>query len=539
MVQDQLFDVHKNSSTKRAMDNPAIEPPSLPLSSSSYIGVSGKEQCRSAGSSACGPHESLRSNRFNRFSRHFPPPLLRKLLRAGRIEENGICPLPVEERKEQRFLNIFTIWFSINSNILAITFGMLGPLAYNLSLRDSALVILFFNFLVSCAPALLATFGPKTGMRQMIHARYSFGRWLVTIPVLLNLATLTGFNAIICVVGGQCLSAISSGSITPSTGIVIIAIVSLIVSFAGFKVLHIFETYSFLPALISIIITAGVGGRALTEQSTPAGGATAANILTFGMIIAAYQIPWGAIASDLTTYFDPKVPSWRVFHYTYWGLLIPTALLMTFGAAIAGALPNNPTWTQGNEAYGIGGVLAAILNSAGGFGKFVVVLQSLSLLGNTCGSFYAITLNFQALAPIFLRVPRYIFAVVITAIIIPVAIYAYQDFYTSLSNFMSLISYWSASFVGIVIADHVVIRSCRFDSYDLSIWNRGHKLPLGIAAIASAVFSFSLVVPCVKEEWYTGPIASWTGDIGFEVAFVLSALAYVPLRLLEKKLSSR
>lgn len=212
---------------------------------------------------------------------------------------------------------------------------------------------------------------------------------------------------------------------------------------------------------------------------------------------------------------------------------------MTLGAAIAGALPNNPAWEEGNEADGVGGVLAAMLSKAGGFGKFVAVLQTLSLLGNTCSSFYAITLNFQALAPILFRVPRYIFAVAITATIIPVAIYASRDFYTSLSNFMSLISYWSASFVGIVIADHVVIRCCRFDSYDQSIWDKGHELPPGIAAIASTILSFGLVVPCMKEEWYTGPIASKAGDIGFEVAFALSALAYVPLRLLEKRLTGR
>ncbi|KAG5953269.1 hypothetical protein E4U53_006197 [Claviceps sorghi] len=538
MVQHQFSDDdHKNSPTKRVTDSEAIDLAASRLSALSRTGSNSKEQRRDR-PSACGSDKGPHSDQVSKLSRRFPP-LLQKLLRGGRIEENGIRPVPVEERKEQRFFHIFTIWFSVNCNVLAIAFGMLGPLAYHLSLRDSALVILFFNLLACGAPGLLATFGPKTGMRQMIHARYSFGRHLVILPVLLNLATLTGFNVIICVVGGQCLSAISSGSITPSIGIVIIAIVSLIVSFAGFKVLHIFETFSSIPALISIIIAVGVGGTGLTNQSTPSDSAMAADILTFGMIVAAYQIPWGAIASDLTTYFDPQVPSWRVFHYTYWGLLIPTVLLMTLGAAIAGALPNNPAWGQGNEAYGIGGVLAAMLSSAGGFGKFVVVLQSLSLLGNTCSSFYAITLNFQALAPIFFRVPRYLFAVITTAVIIPVAIYAYRDFYTSLSNFMSLISYWSASFVGIVIADHVVIRRCRFDSYNLSSWNRGDELPLGIAALAGAVLSSGLVVPCVREEWYMGPIASKTGDIGFEVAFALSALAYMPLRMVEKKLSGR
>lgn len=57
----------------------------------------------------------------------------------------------------------------------SITFGMLGPLSYNLSLRDSSLVILFFCMLSTVPPAFLAILGPKTGMRQMIQARYSFG----------------------------------------------------------------------------------------------------------------------------------------------------------------------------------------------------------------------------------------------------------------------------------------------------------------------------------------------------------------------------
>jgi hypothetical protein len=44
--------------------------------------------------------------------------LFHKALRMGRVEEKGIQPIPVEERTVTRFYNIFTIWASINSNIL-------------------------------------------------------------------------------------------------------------------------------------------------------------------------------------------------------------------------------------------------------------------------------------------------------------------------------------------------------------------------------------------------------------------------------------
>lgn len=191
-----------------------------------------------------------------------------------------------------------------------VLFGLLGPQIYGLSLRDSSLVILFFCLLSTIFPAYLATLGPKTGMRQMIQARYSFGRYLVTVPVLLNLATLTGFIVIICVIGGQCLAAVSDDGVNADVGIVIIALLGLIVSFAGFKVLHYYETYAFIPAIIAIAIAAGCGGHELRNQAVPETPATAPPIVTFGMIVASYMIPWAAIASDLTTYFDPDVPSY-------------------------------------------------------------------------------------------------------------------------------------------------------------------------------------------------------------------------------------
>jgi purine-cytosine permease-like protein len=56
-----------------------------------------------------------------------------------------------------------------------ITFGMLGTTIFALSLRDASLIILFFTLVCTLAPAYLSTLGPKTGMRQMTQARFSFG----------------------------------------------------------------------------------------------------------------------------------------------------------------------------------------------------------------------------------------------------------------------------------------------------------------------------------------------------------------------------
>lgn len=52
---------------------------------------------------------------------------------------------------------------------------MVGTLSYGLSLRDASLVIIFFTLLTTIPPAFMGTLGPKTGLRQMIQARYAFG----------------------------------------------------------------------------------------------------------------------------------------------------------------------------------------------------------------------------------------------------------------------------------------------------------------------------------------------------------------------------
>lgn len=101
--------------------------------------------------------------------------------------------------------------------------------------------------------------------------------------------------------------------------------------------------------------------------------------------------------------------------YGYAGLVIPAVLLMTLGAAMGGALPSIPEWQQGYDTTDVGGVLAAMLTPAGGFGKFVVVVLSLTLIGNLSATMYAITLNFQILVPQLMVVPRYVFSIIVAA----------------------------------------------------------------------------------------------------------------------------
>lgn len=212
---------------------------------------------------------------------------------------------------------------------------------------------------------------------------------------------------------------------------------------------------------------------------------------------------------------------------------------MTLGSAIGNAIPNVPAWQAGYDETLVGGVMAAMLAPAGGFGKFLVVLLSFSLLGNLAATSYSVTLNLQLLLPFLVKVPRYLFSVVFVAIVIPVGIRAASDFFVNLENVVALIGYWSSAFLAIVLVEHFWFRRADPASYDPDAWNDAKRLPWGAAALSAGVLSFGLVVPSMAQVWWTGPIAEKTGDIGFELAFVASGVFYLPLRTLEKKWAGR
>jgi purine-cytosine permease-like protein len=153
---------------------------------------------------------------------------------------------------------------------------MVGTMSFGLSLRDASLVILFFTLISTVPVAFLCTWGPKTGMRQLVQARFAFGKYFVSVLVLLNLATLTGFCVVDSIIGGQALSAVKGGeTISATVGIVIIALLSLVIAFCGFRVLHRYERWAWIPALIALVIATKCGGKSLRKQ-VEAPAATAA-----------------------------------------------------------------------------------------------------------------------------------------------------------------------------------------------------------------------------------------------------------------------
>ncbi|KAJ6600015.1 cytosine-purine permease [Mycena vulgaris] len=459
---------------------------------------------------------------------------LTSCLRRCGVETHGIAPIPKEERGDTRTYQLFLMWFSNNMNITSLVGGAAGPVVFNLSLRDTTIILLITHAICCIIPAYFAIFGPKLGTRAMVHARFSWGVYGAAIPSTLNVLTTMGFLVLGILVGGQLLASVSP-HLTPTIGIVIIALVSLVVSFCGYQVIHWFESVAWIPTVLGIAVMIGVSGKHLAAgpSGPPYPPPTAASVLSFMATIAAGDVSWCAATPDYGVYHAGS--SAIIFTYTYLGIFLPCVVLHIMGAAFAAVAPGVPSWNAGyHGGNDLGGLVSAILAPCGRFGTCLVVLMALATSAPSAPTLYSFGMSLMNISTVFAKVPRYVLCVVGMAICIPLAVLGQTRFYTVLVTGIDIIGYWSGSYTGILLTEHVVFRRCDFARYKVSDWDQATKLPPGLAALLSFVGSFAAIVPCMAQTWYTGPVArAGTGDIGLLVGFVSAAVLYGALRPLE------
>ena len=88
------------------------------------------------------------------------------------LEARGISRVLPEDKHNggtMGYLQMFTLWFSINVVVNNLAVGFLGPLVFNLGWVDCVCLVIFANALSACGAAYTATFGPQSGNRTMVR----------------------------------------------------------------------------------------------------------------------------------------------------------------------------------------------------------------------------------------------------------------------------------------------------------------------------------------------------------------------------------
>src|SRR5256714_8077655 len=274
------------------------------------------------------------------------------------LETHGIERVSPKTRTHVRILDNFSMWLYAKLVISTIGLGALAVPIFGLGFWDSVAVIIIFNALGVLPVAFFSTLGPKLGLRQMTISRFAFGWVGGIIMAIFNVAACIGWSVVNVIIGGQLVSALSGGVIPSWAGILILAVLTTLVSIYGYRYVHRYERYAWIPMAVIFAIMLIVAAPHFSIVGTPAFGAAGiAGLLSFGGAVYGFATGWSSYAADYNVNQPEETPASRVFWLTFLGVFVPCVLLETLGMAFTTFTPWAATFANGL----VGDLLAAVV----------------------------------------------------------------------------------------------------------------------------------------------------------------------------------
>jgi NCS1 nucleoside transporter family len=450
------------------------------------------------------------------------------------IETHGIERVAPSARTHVRIFDNFTMWLSANLVISTVALGALAVPVFGLGFWDSVAVIIIFNILGILPVAFFSTLGPKLGLRQMTISRFSFGWVGAIIMAIFNIAACIGWSTVNVIIGGQLVSSLTSGAVPTWAGVLILAALTTVVSIYGYKYVHRYERYAWIPMAVIFLIIFFVQVSHAQAIPTPAANiATISGWVSLGGAIFGFATGWSSYAADYNVNQPEETPARRVFLLTFFGCLIPCVLLEVLGLML--------TTVTGLSKLSGGDLLAGALKPLGTFGTILVFLLALSVIANNIPNDYSLGLSVQVLGKAFQRVNRAVWTLIGAVIYIVLALVLGANIGATLDSFLLLVAYWLGPWTIILVLEHFVFRHSQ---YNVDDWNTPSRLPLGWAAIVSMALGLIGVYFGAAQSAFVGPLAKainppYGMDIGFELGVVIAAVAYLILRRIELSQSGR
>ncbi|RDL42527.1 Uncharacterized protein BP5553_02506 [Venustampulla echinocandica] len=464
------------------------------------------------------------------------------------VEQRGIERVPSDERTDSSMTQFGTLWLSANMVVSSFAIGALAYPIFNLGFIDTILVIFFVNLLGITPICFFSTFGPRFGLRQMVLSRFWFGYHGVKLIALFNILACVGWSAVNVIVGAQLFNAVNE-DMPGWAGILVIAVATLVITLFGYKIVHTYERYSWIPCFIIFLIVLGEFAHSGSFRNIPmgVGKSEAGSALSFAASVYGFATGWTSYAADYTVYQPVGRSRRSIFLWTFAGLSIPLVFTQMLGAAVATAMSiddGSNAYKDGYDSSGIGGLLGAvIIPPLGRFGEFCLVILALSIIANNCPNIYSVSLTVQMFAQSTQHIPRFLWTLIGTVVYVAIAIPGYGHFESVLENFMLVIGYWLSIYEGISLSEHIFFKR-GFSGYRPQDYEDASKLPPGFAAILAFCIGAMGAVLGMAQVWFTGPIGKlcggdFGGDVGFELGFSFAAVSYCILRPFEKRYFGR
>jgi NCS1 family nucleobase:cation symporter-1 len=458
------------------------------------------------------------------------PPSARKPV----VEAGGIEAIPHTRRHGSPW-QLLATWTAPNLEFATVFVGIIAVAFFGLGFWQAMAALVLGNLLGSITHGILSSWGPRDGVAQMVLGRTAFGTRGNILPSAFNTVMAgLGWFATNSVSGAFALSSLTGLPLWLS--LLIIVVVQVAVAFIGHDLVQIFERYAsivlgviFLLATVFALISGHLGGGAHGGPggiTAGFGGFTVAAAAAFG-----YAAGWNPYATDYTRYLPVTTPAWKTGLAAGLGDFVSCTVLMAAGAAAATVVD-----------FGKGNPTALFTSTE----VMPLVIGKLTLLGIFVGAIAANALNIYSGAMSFLaagvRIPfhlrRAIVAVGFGVIGFFIALVASTDPKNSYENFLLVIAYWIAPWLGVVLVDRYLRRGTRLAAFlrDDSRYTNPAGLIAFVVALVLSIWLFS------NQTFYTGALVAPTerfsggfvtdygiGDLTPLVGFVLAAVLYLAL----------
>ena len=450
------------------------------------------------------------------------------------VEQGGIEAIPLARRHGSPW-QLLATWTAPNLEFATIYVGIIAVAFFGLGFPQAMLALVIGNALGAVTHGLLSAWGPRDGVAQMVLGRVAFGTRGNILPAGLNTVMAgLGWFATNSVSGAFALATLTGMPVW--LALVVIVVVQVGVAVIGHDFVQRFERYAavvlgivFLLAVVAALVNGhlGAGSNGGTAGLTAGfGGFTVALSAAFG-----YAAGWNPYAADYTRYLPPTTSPVKIGLAAGLGNFVSCTVLMAAGAAAATAVgfgEGNPT-----DLFTSGAVMPAVI------GKLTLLAIFFGAISANALNIYSGAMSFLAVGiriPLALR--RAIVAGAFGVLGFVIALIASTDPKNSYENFLLVIAYWIAPWLGVVLADRYYRRGTRIAAFLAD--DARYRNPAGvIAMVVAIVLSIWLFA---NQTLYTGVLVAPTerisggfvtdygiGDLTPLVGFVLAVVLYFAL----------
>ncbi|WP_432522767.1 purine-cytosine permease family protein [Kineococcus sp. SYSU DK006] len=454
------------------------------------------------------------------------------------VELNGINSVAAGER-HGRPRDLFWPWFAANVSVLAVSYGSF-VLGFGISFWQATAVSVAGVVLSYLVVGLVATAGKRGSAPTMTLSRAAFGvngnRLPSLVSWLLTLGWETSLAAVAVLATATVLDRLGAGGGTGTKLVALVVVVVLIVlgGTLGFRVIMRMQRWiTVVTAVLTVLYIAFAAGSIdlAAVRAVPAGDA-AAVVGALVLVMTGFGLGWANAAADYSRYLPREASSGGVVLWTTLGCSLGPAVLLVFGALIAGSSQD----LSGRIAADPVGALTDILPT-----WFLVPFVVVAVLGLVGGAVMDIYSSGLALLNVGLRVPRPVAVLVDGALMVAGAVYIAffsADFLTPFQGFLITLGVPIAAWAGIFLAD-LSLRRGDYAEQEL-LDPRGRYGSVRLLPVATMVVATAIgwgLVSNSGADWLTWQgylleplgLASWVAPAGGEAGYWDGNWAYASL----------